>query len=105
MLYANSRVSTFAIRLVQGAVPMNVMMGAKLLRADSRTPPIGLALQVLIAALAVGTIAGFPFYLFDVAFAGIAIAVVVALIQLSFETVEHSGARRSAEAAGTRIRS
>jgi lipid A 4'-phosphatase len=42
---------------------MNAMMGAKL-RAEFRTPRIGLALQVLIAALAIGTIAGFLFYLF-----------------------------------------
>jgi hypothetical protein len=40
---------------------MNVMMGAKL-RAEVQTPRIGLALQVLIAALAIETIAGLLFY-------------------------------------------
>jgi hypothetical protein len=40
---------------------MNVMMGAKL-RSEIQTPRIGLALQALIAALAVGTIAGLLFY-------------------------------------------
>ncbi|HVX37113.1 MAG TPA: hypothetical protein VHC71_12945 [Hyphomicrobium sp.] len=82
---------------------MNVMMGAKL-RAEFQTPRSGLALQVLIAALAIGTISGFLFYPSDVVFAGIAMAAVVALIQPIFQAVDHNGARRRAEAAGTRTR-
>ena len=39
---------------------MNVMMGAKL-RAEVQTPRIEFALQVLIAALAIGTISGLLF--------------------------------------------
>lgn len=105
MLYANDRVlSTFAVRLDQGSVPMNVMMGAKL-RAEFQSPRIGLAPQVPIMTLAIGTIAGFLFYLFDVAFAGVAMAAVAALIQLIFQTGEHDSARRRTEAAGTRTRS
>lgn len=83
---------------------MNVMMGAKL-RTEFRTPRIGLALQVLITALAIGTIAGFLFYPSDVVFAGVAMAAVVALIQLIFQAFEHNSARQRVEAAGTRTRS
>ena len=106
MVYTNNRaLSTFGTELAQCCVPMNVITDAKHAGGASTFYVTFFAAAFVFPAFAgLVRMSQEAHFLSDVVLGGVAMAMVVALVQLIFQTVENDSAPQRAGAAGTRTR-